>query len=69
MASTDERVCVTCGDTEGMTRLEKCTICDRHFCADCAHRAFGHRFCGGDCARAYWFHGEPDDNESAEYDD
>jgi hypothetical protein len=63
MPSSDERACVGCGDSEEIARLERCPICNRPFCADCAHRAFGHRFCGPVCAHAYYFHGEPDDDE------
>lgn len=64
MSSTDERICVGCADTEELARLERCHICDKYFCPDCAHRAFGRRFCGPDCARAYFFHGESDDDEN-----
>ncbi len=59
-----ERKCVTCGDTEEQARLERCAICARYFCPDHAHRAFGgRRFCSGECAHAYFFHGEFDDDE------
>ena len=59
-----DRVCVTCGDTEEMARLERCGICVRYFCPDHAHRAFGgRRFCSPECARGYYFQGEPDDDE------
>lgn len=62
--STAEKVCVRCGVTEVQVRLEHCGICARHFCAEHAHRAFGgRRFCSPECAKAYYFHGEPDDDE------
>lgn len=63
MSSLD-RVCVTCGDTEEMARLELCGVCGRYFCPDHFHRALGgRRFCSAACARNYYFHGEPDDDE------
>lgn len=68
MADIQERVCVGCGDTEEQARLENCSICRRPFCADCAHKAaFGRKFCSPECARAYYFTGEPDDDEDAEH--
>jgi hypothetical protein len=67
MTESAERVCVGCGDTEEAARLELCSICSRHFCSDCAHRAgHGRRFCSPECARAYYFTGEPDDDEDVE---
>jgi hypothetical protein len=66
MTETQQRVCVGCGDTEEVVRLEPCSICRRFFCADCAHRAgHGRRFCSPECARAYYFSGDNDDDEDA----
>lgn len=59
-----EKTCVGCAKTEEVVRLERCGVCARYFCPDCAHRAFGGRkFCSPDCARAYFFHGEPEDDD------
>jgi len=71
MAEELERVCVGCGRTEELVLLERCNICARYFCSDCAHRAgFGRKFCSPECTRAYYFTGEPDDDdENAEPDD
>jgi hypothetical protein len=67
MMEIADRVCVGCGAGEDAARLEVCGICHRLFCADCAHRAaFGRRFCSTECARAYYFAGDPDDDEDAE---
>ena len=69
MADFQERTCVGCGDTEALARLEPCSICRRLFCADCAHKAaFGRKFCSIECARAYYFTGEPDDDEDHDDD-
>ncbi|HXG59157.1 MAG TPA: hypothetical protein VNL91_09050 [Thermoanaerobaculia bacterium] len=68
MAFEAERVCVGCGDTEDMARLERCPICAKYFCADCAHRAAGRRFCTADCARVYFF-GEGDEDEESVRDE
>ncbi|HEY0142414.1 MAG TPA: hypothetical protein VGF48_16065 [Thermoanaerobaculia bacterium] len=68
--SEEQRVCVGCGDSEEMSRLETCSICRKAFCPDCAHRgAHGRRFCSSECARNYYFSGEIDDNEDAELHD
>jgi hypothetical protein len=62
-----ERICRGCGTTEELTRLERCGICAKFFCADCANRAIGGRkFCSAECAKAYYFHGEPDDDDTDE---
>ena len=64
---TTDRACVSCGKTEAEARLETCGIDRRPFCPDCAHRAgFGRKFCSPECARAYYFTGEPDDDENPE---
>ena len=70
MTESPERQCVTCERNEDVARLEQCHVCYRFFCSDCAHRAgFGRRFCSADCGRAYYFTGEPDDDEDLESDD
>lgn len=67
MSENELRICVACGAGDDAGRLELCTICRRHFCPDCAHKAgFGRKFCSPECARAYYFTGEPDDDEDAE---
>jgi hypothetical protein len=67
----EERVCTKCGVSAETTRLEKCGVCAKFFCAECAHRAYGGRkFCSPACARSYYFHGEmDDDDEDLELDD
>jgi hypothetical protein len=57
-----DRKCIACGDNEEMAQLEKCPVCGRDFCTDCAYRALGRRFCNPQCARAF-FYGDADDNE------
>ncbi len=66
MSEIDQKVCVGCGDSEDAGRLENCNICRRTFCPDCAHRAFGRQFCSDECARAYYFAGDADDDENSE---
>lgn len=63
-----ERQCITCGTSEEMARLERCATCGKDFCADCAYRATGRRFCSSDCAREY-FYGETDDEDAEPTDD
>lgn len=67
MTEIHDRVCAGCGAGEVAGYLEVCSICRRHFCADCAHKAgFGRKFCSPDCARAYYFSGESDDDEDSD---
>jgi hypothetical protein len=63
MTSMPYQVCVGCGDTDEQARLENCPICRKPFCGDCAVRAVGRRFCSNECARNYYFLGDPDDDE------
>lgn len=66
MAEIGERVCVGCSETGETVALDRCNVCGRYFCADCAHRAgHGRRFCSPECSRAYYFTGEPDDDEES----
>ena len=62
MSSTYERCCVGCGTNEDVARLERCPICSKTFCADCAYRASGRRFCSDACARTYNY-GDPEDDD------
>ena len=69
MTDIHERVCIGCGAEEQAGHLEVCSICQRYFCPDCAHKAgFGRRFCSSDCARAYYFTGELDDDQDPDTD-
>jgi len=69
MSSTYERSCVGCGSAEQDAQLERCPICSKHFCSDCAYRASGRRFCSDSCARTYNYGESDDDNENPDYDD
>jgi hypothetical protein len=70
MSESIERVCKGCGATEETVRLEACAMCQGFFCSDCAHRAgFGRKYCSAECTRAYYFAGQPEDEDDDEYDD
>lgn len=71
MTESTERVCVGCGSAGEAVSLETCSICNRFYCPDCAHKGgFGRRFCSPECARAWYFTGDNDDDEdSASPDD
>src|SRR5688500_19786104 len=38
MTEIHDRVCTTCGAGAEARHLEACSICQRHFCVDCADR-------------------------------
>jgi len=64
MTEVYDRLCSGCGGEEQAGHLEVCSICHRWFCPDCAFKAaFGRKFCSPDCARAYYFSGDSDDDE------
>ena len=69
MSSTYERCCVGCGSSDEVARLDRCPICSRYFCADCAYRASGRRFCSDNCARTYNYGDPEDDDQNPDYDD
>jgi hypothetical protein len=62
MAAEEQRACIGCQVTEETVHLDRCPVCQKGFCLDCAYRATGRRFCSGECARAY-FYGDSDDLE------
>ena len=69
MSEVGERVCKGCGLGEDAVRLEACSMCRSFFCSDCAHRAgFGRRYCSTDCTRAYYFAGQPEDDDDHDDD-
>ena len=52
-----------------MAQLERCTVCAKHYCPDCAYRSAGRRFCSSECARAYMYEAMDDDEELEPDDD
>ena len=62
MTGFEERRCVGCGDTEEMAHLERCVVCGRWHCPDCAYKAMGRRFCSQNCSVQFYY-GEIDDDE------
>ena len=70
MSQAYERNCVGCEKSEEDVRLEVCSGCGRYFCFDCGVRAgYGRKFCSQECARAYYFSGDSDDDEDGNPDD
>jgi hypothetical protein len=70
MSEIGEKVCKTCGLSEEKIRLEACGMCHGWFCADCANRAgFGRKYCSPECTRAYYFAGDPEDDDDAADDE
>ncbi len=69
MSESQERVCKGCGVADAVVRLEVCAMCRSFFCPDCAHRAgFGRKYCSAECTRAYYFAGDPEDDEDNDDD-
>jgi len=69
MSSHYEKCCVGCGTTEDVARLDRCPICSKTFCTDCAYRASGRRFCSDMCARTYNYGDIEDDDQDPDLDD
>lgn len=64
MTDTSDQVCVGCGESAESARFDTCATCRRTVCSDCEERAFGKRFCSHNCARAYAFAGDSDDDQN-----
>jgi len=62
--SSVERRCIGCQQNEEAVRLEHCVACGRDFCADCAYRAAGRRYCSAQCARNFFYGDDDDDDEN-----
>lgn len=68
MTEIAERNCVLCGEHDETMALERCRICYRYFCGDCAHRVRGVRFCSERCGLEY-IYGDSDDDDASLADD
>lgn len=67
MSYVDERRCLGCGNTEETVHLERCMVCGKWFCKDCAFKQTGRRFCSGGCARDFFWgesEGEEDEDDT-----
>ena len=51
----DVMECVTCQATDQDRRLEKCPICFKQVCEECAIRSYGRCFCSKRCADQFFF--------------
>jgi hypothetical protein len=58
----EERRCAACDQTEETERLERCVVCGKWFCPDCAYKASGRRFCSQHCSVQFYY-GDIDDDE------
>jgi hypothetical protein len=47
--------CVACNVDDREIRLNKCPICFKWVCDNCAVHAFGRLFCARKCADAFFF--------------
>ena len=62
MTSEYDVSCVSCGASDAIARLERCRMCRKSYCGDCAVRARGGQFCSRPCAEAFTF-GDEDEEE------
>lgn len=70
MIEYSERQCVICDTAGEFSLLERCIVCSRYYCPDCAFRGYGRRFCTEKCGRTYFCGDEDDDGtDDADYDD
>ncbi len=53
-----ERCCFNCGAEEGQKDLQKCPICFKLVCTECAFFYGGRWFCCESCARMFFFYDE-----------
>ena len=51
---TDDRRCLTCGDTEEQAHLERCLVCGKWFCPDCAFKRTGRELGEHDYGGLVW---------------
>ena len=58
--STTSMECVACQKSDLDARLQKCQICFKWICEDCASRGFGRFFCSKKCSDQFFF-GDDDD--------
>jgi len=68
MSFVEERRCVGCGDNEETANLDRCVVCGKCFCPDCAYKAMGRRFCSQPCSVQFYY-GEADDEDILPTDD
>jgi endogenous inhibitor of DNA gyrase (YacG/DUF329 family) len=52
--------CSVCGKSDQEVTLNKCPICFKLVCQDCAKREYGRAFCSQRCADSFFF-GEDDE--------
>jgi len=62
MSMMDPRACSACGETEETARLDRCIVCGKWYCPDCAYKTMGRRFCSQPCSVQFYY-GEMDDDE------
>lgn len=61
-------ICIGCGASGETVVLERCRMCFKNFCGDCAHRTRGARFCSEACGEFY-MHGDEEDQQEGLRDD
>ena len=67
-----DKMCAICSVTSATVALDKCQICYRYYCGDCAYRSSrGQRFCSLNCSEVYLYgdEDEPTSDELELYDE
>jgi len=63
MSLFEDRRCAACETTGEAAFLERCVVCGKWSCPDCAYKAMGRRFCSQPCSVQFYY-GEIDDDEN-----
>jgi hypothetical protein len=56
-----KKQCAICKKSGEEIKLQKCSICFKPFCEECAFTMSGRQFCGHFCAE-YFFFAQPDED-------
>jgi hypothetical protein len=64
MSTLEERLCHVCGKAQEDAHLERCMVCGKWFCVDCAFKQTGRRFCSPGCGRDFFWGDSEDEDDT-----
>lgn len=62
-------ICEICSVERGAAQLQRCKICHKTFCGDCAYSAPSGRFCSRECGDIFFFGIDEEPSDEDGYDD